>query len=99
MAEQIGVRPPDPRRDRLERDRLRPRFEQQRARRLERGVARFLRGHPATGGESGGGHYAFPVGGFRRKIKASIPAPNRRPARSEEHTSEIQSLMRISYAV
>src|SRR3546814_5056222 len=29
----------------------------------------------------------------------STPRPARRPARSEEHTSELQSLMRISYAV
>src|SRR3546814_6116002 len=27
------------------------------------------------------------------------PGPQRRPERSEEHTSELQSLMRISYAV
>src|SRR3546814_7771628 len=27
------------------------------------------------------------------------PVPGRRPPRSEEHTSELQSLMRISYAV
>src|SRR3546814_8567972 len=30
---------------------------------------------------------------------ASIGANTRRPSRSEEHTSELQSLMRISYAV
>src|SRR3546814_2305428 len=37
----------------------------------------------------------FPVGGYsacREMLKATI-------ARSEEHTSELQSLMRISYAV
>src|SRR3546814_3867728 len=28
-----------------------------------------------------------------------VGAPGARPARSEEHTSELQSLMRISYAV
>src|SRR3546814_3294700 len=30
---------------------------------------------------------------------SETPAPRRAPARSEEHTSELQSLMRISYAV
>src|SRR3546814_1783741 len=30
---------------------------------------------------------------------AAIPQPHRMDARSEEHTSELQSLMRISYAV
>src|SRR3546814_5856758 len=29
----------------------------------------------------------------------NLPADSRRPLRSEEHTSELQSLMRISYAV
>src|SRR3546814_7412198 len=29
----------------------------------------------------------------------AVPLPARRPGRSEEHTSELQSLMRISYAV
>src|SRR3546814_6368274 len=32
------------------------------------------------------------------KRRRAAPSP-RRPARSEEHTSELQSLMRISYAV
>src|SRR3546814_7277918 len=31
------------------------------------------------------------------RLQSSVPAP--RPRRSEEHTSELQSLMRISYAV
>src|SRR3546814_6442098 len=30
---------------------------------------------------------------------AGVPAPGRQAPRSEEHTSELQSLMRISYAV
>src|SRR3546814_4371002 len=30
---------------------------------------------------------------------ATIPSPSERMSRSEEHTSELQSLMRISYAV
>src|SRR3546814_8487228 len=42
--------------------------------------------------------------GPRRSRTGSIPAgrprtPSRRSSRSEEHTSELQSLMRISYAV
>src|SRR3546814_9292895 len=36
--------------------------------------------------------------GHRTSISAS-PAPRSLPVRSEEHTSELQSLMRISYAV
>ncbi len=43
MVQEIGMRPPDPRGDGLERDCLRPRFEQDRARRFERDVARFDR--------------------------------------------------------
>src|SRR3546814_4671127 len=37
----------------------------------------------------------------RRRAGSAVPARSRRPAcaRSEEHTSELQSLMRISYAV
>src|SRR3546814_3133974 len=38
-----------------------------------------------------------PDGGDRRA--RAQPAPDDRQARSEEHTSELQSLMRISYAV
>src|SRR3546814_4474376 len=34
--------------------------------------------------------------GFGRELLAKVPD---RPVRSEEHTSELQSLMRISYAV
>src|SRR3546814_5558354 len=34
-----------------------------------------------------------------RSIARSRAGPPRRPERSEEHTSELQSLMRISYAV
>src|SRR3546814_20877886 len=35
----------------------------------------------------------------RREHADAGPLPAARPARSEEHTSELQSLMRISYAV
>src|SRR3546814_3094638 len=33
------------------------------------------------------------------RTRTASPAPGRRRRRSEEHTSELQSLMRISYAV
>ena len=42
MMEQIGMRAPDPRRDRFERDRLRSRLDQQDARGLKRGEAALL---------------------------------------------------------
>src|SRR3546814_1070869 len=35
----------------------------------------------------------------RQFFRADDAKPNRAPAKSEEHTSELQSLMRISYAV
>src|SRR3546814_4809348 len=45
-------------------------------------------------------------GAVERRLRAALPPPHRRPLRpepqpprSEEHTSELQSLMRISYAV
>src|SRR3546814_7749346 len=54
-------------------------------------------------------HDALPISRHRRAAVASRPSrPDRRdaparlyttPVRSEEHTSELQSLMRISYAV
>src|SRR3546814_8612243 len=44
---------------------------------------------------------AQPDGGaaMREKLSGFGLAPNPAPERSEEHTSELQSLMRISYAV
>src|SRR3546814_7682599 len=40
------------------------------------------------------------VGGYALRVTVGIDAVLRgRPVRSEEHTSELQSLMRISYAV
>src|SRR3546814_10894875 len=39
----------------------------------------------------------IPVGGRSRRAARGTVSP--RPPRSEEHTSELQSLMRISYAV
>src|SRR3546814_4426726 len=38
-------------------------------------------------------------GGAIRRALSFWSVPNRRSTRSEEHTSELQSLMRISYAV
>src|SRR3546814_3269752 len=38
-------------------------------------------------------------GGLRRRVPQDRAASPMRAARSEEHTSELQSLMRISYAV
>src|SRR3546814_3072180 len=38
-------------------------------------------------------------GGRRGGPQVTPPRPPRAPARSEEHTPELQSLMRISYAV
>src|SRR3546814_2799489 len=37
--------------------------------------------------------------GGRRQVRGGIDRAQRRQQRSEEHTSELQSLMRISYAV
>src|SRR3546814_6051312 len=42
---------------------------------------------------------AIPPSGGLSAPSPAIPAPCVCPARSEEHTSELQSLMRISYAV
>src|SRR3546814_7784807 len=46
---------------------------------------------------------AAAIGGTGAIVRQPCPAPAMRlqaaPARSEEHTSELQSLMRISYAV
>src|SRR3546814_3500948 len=36
---------------------------------------------------------------FHRESRQTVPGEGRRRLRSEEHTSELQSLMRISYAV
>src|SRR3546814_5550768 len=53
-------------------------------------------------------HVVTLVGGYTQRIhgkrdpgpvRTMVPAEKQREARSEEHTSELQSLMRISYAV
>src|SRR3546814_5427861 len=52
------------------------------------------RRRPARGRRLGGERPVRPAGGRGRPRPPAV-----RPARSEEHTSELQSLMRISYAV
>src|SRR3546814_10601721 len=62
---------------------------------------RFLRLHLA-GGLYGGPHGRYGTGADRGRADARRPAEGARSGRirrSEEHTSELQSLMRISYAV
>src|SRR3546814_6397839 len=55
--------------------------------------------------QSGGGHANYRTvqgGNLRVTMEAGrivVTDPNGRSSRSEEHTSELQSLMRISYAV
>src|SRR3546814_5547917 len=60
----------------------------------QRGVLRFRRHAPARAG-------AGPVGRQAGRQRARFPVGRigERDVRSEEHTSELQSLMRISYAV
>src|SRR3546814_8464476 len=63
-----------------------------------------LHGHPALGAEPSDGCHTRACRGTTRQSRASAPACPRSPGptrnnRSEEHTSELQSLMRISYAV
>src|SRR3546814_1396687 len=53
--------------------------------------------HPRLDGKSL--HGGDRVAGRDRIALAFLCDSRRRPARSEEHTSELQSLMRISYAV
>src|SRR3546814_8162873 len=45
------------------------------------------------------GHHGFGSQCWWRASRAMAPRNTARPVRSEEHTSELQSLMRISYAV
>src|SRR3546814_6966067 len=58
---------------------------------------RAERGHPALSGTPAGA--AAPAGGLCQPCPARSAAAGRSSGRSEEHTSELQSLMRISYAV
>src|SRR3546814_330553 len=52
-----------------------------------------------TKARSGGAEYVYSLLTGYRQPSAELPAENRPGQRSEEHTSELQSLMRISYAV
>src|SRR3546814_4752638 len=55
---------------------------------------------PGGGGPAGGGQAARQaVGAARRRFCLRRQVQRRRRIRSEEHTSELQSLMRISYDV
>src|SRR3546814_4233007 len=60
---------------------------------------RLGRSYLVVGGRSAAAcaHLSRPRRGGRRAARALHARP--RPQRSEEHTSELQSLMRISYAV
>src|SRR3546814_8767216 len=62
-----------------------------------RGLRAFLPAAPRALARPGGRRQA--VRGDADLYKTAAMRPCRRPARSEEHTSELQSLMRISYAV
>src|SRR5213080_5589512 len=44
-------------------------------------------------------HDALPISAPRHRLRQRCPYPARRPVRSEEHTSELQSHSGISYAV
>src|SRR3546814_10850508 len=57
----------------------------------------FHPGVPVGSGDAGSGNRAHVQLGFRRGLRQR--AQFRPPGRSEEHTSELQSLMRTSYAV
>src|SRR3546814_5602501 len=64
-----------------------------------RGAAERTRtstGSPASPLAATGGHRG---GSARRRALPGLDAVAQAPGRSEEHTSELQSLMRISYAV
>src|SRR3546814_8621497 len=52
----------------------------------------FLQGHGACGGRDD-------LAAHQGAAMPAVPPPEACPERSEEHTSELQSLMRISYAV
>src|SRR3546814_5758278 len=56
------------------------------------------RGYPTGCSSEGGRREAWPAPRLRRRRRAASVAQGG-IARSEEHTSELQSLMRISYAV
>src|SRR3546814_3346537 len=55
--------------------------------------------HPSPSPACGRGRRAAPGEGLAFRQTTGMPDTQRPDARSEEHTSELQSLMRISYAV
>src|SRR3546814_9254504 len=62
-----------------------------------RGARLLRRRRPEGGWRRQGGRAAEPGGG--QPYRTGLLAPARKALRSEEHTSELQSLMRSSYAV
>src|SRR3546814_1602150 len=88
---------------------LRARGEPGRGDRGPAGSGKAVEGRPAGGWTHHGGspHVAIPLSRGRRPGQAwrrstrrtCLPRCDAPPHRSEEHTSELQSLMRISYAV
>src|SRR3546814_10915423 len=58
----------------------------------------LFRSTATTSGSCRDRAHQFVKRAFRREVKAASPSLKSAP-RSEEHTSELQSLMRISYAV
>src|SRR3546814_8505236 len=70
------------------------------ARMVKRVIVRGLENHWSLAGNLGSIFYFVTDSGApRRRIVTMIVASMTRQLRSEEHTSELQSLMRISYAV
>src|SRR3546814_7581543 len=61
------------------------------------GIAQAL--HPLHGRDAGEPLPEVPAQAGVRRTGSRQPDPTGGPLRSEEHTSELQSLMRISYAV
>src|SRR3546814_5196144 len=51
------------------------------------------------GSTAGSGQEHFGSVRFQHQRRPALAVPSRKDGRSEEHTSELQSLMRISYAV
>src|SRR3546814_4547715 len=70
--------------------------------RLAAGAATIVRRAPSgpTGAANGRARWNVSVTGSPLRVRAiGVGATAAGPSRSEEHTSELQSLMRISYAV
>src|SRR3546814_2392449 len=78
----------------------RRRIKSKAARRCARAPSSALRApSPACGRRAGGRTFLLWRNKNHREQAFCLPDPFRLPRRSEEHTSELQSLMRISYAV